>query len=110
MADKYLSGQPATWSGGDWNGAPGGTPGNPPLGDGVFDQRDIIAALAPAHYRTGPYAALLAVTDLDGVTVPEPPANMLVAVALLGLLIRSWRPFGTKILTHERFPPPPDMY
>ena len=53
---KYLTGEPATWGEGDWNGAPGGWPGNPPLGDGRFDQLDLIAALSDC-YLTGPYAA-----------------------------------------------------
>jgi hypothetical protein len=58
LANKWLTGQRATWGEGDWNGAPGGTPGDPPTGDGVFDQLDLVAALAPGHYLTGPYAAL----------------------------------------------------
>jgi hypothetical protein len=58
IAAKYLTLQPATWGEGDWNGAPGGNSGNPPAGDGIFNQLDIIAALGPAHYLTGPYAAL----------------------------------------------------
>ena len=58
VAAKYLTGQPATWGEGDWNGAPGGSQGNPPAGDGQFNQRDIIAALGPGHYLTGAYAAI----------------------------------------------------
>jgi hypothetical protein len=58
VAAKYLSGQPATWGEGDWDGAPGGEPGNPPAGNGLFDQTDIIAALAAGVYLTGPYAAV----------------------------------------------------
>ena len=58
QAAKYLTGQPATWGDGDWDGAPGGRPGSPPDGNGVFDQVDLIAALTPAHYLTGPYAAI----------------------------------------------------
>ena len=58
IAAKYLTGQAATWGDGDWNGAPGGKPGSPPAGDGQFNQMDIIAALGPNHYLTGPYAAL----------------------------------------------------
>jgi hypothetical protein len=58
VAAKYVTGRPATWGEGDWNGAPGGTLGNPPVGNGLFDQMDIIAALAPGHYLTGPYAAV----------------------------------------------------
>ena len=58
IAARYLTGQLATWGAGDWNGAPGGEPGNPPTGNGQFDQLDIIAALAPGHYLTGPYATI----------------------------------------------------
>ena len=59
IAAKYLSANPATWGEGDWNGAPGGQPDSPPAGDGFFNQLDIIAALAPGHYLTGPYAAIV---------------------------------------------------
>lgn len=45
MADKYGTGEPATWSEGDWTG------------DGVFDQLDIVASLQEGHYLQGPYAA-----------------------------------------------------
>lgn len=55
---KYLTGQPATWGEGDWDGAPGGAPGSPPSGNGLFDQLDIIVALAGGRYLQGPYAAL----------------------------------------------------
>ena len=58
IAAKYLSGQDAAWGEGDWNGAPGGEPGDPPAGDGKFDQLDIISALNADVYLTGPYAAL----------------------------------------------------
>ena len=58
IAAKYLTGQAATWGDGDWNGAPGGEQGSPPAGNGFFDQLDIIAALGPGHYLSGPYAAL----------------------------------------------------
>ena len=58
IAGKYLSGAAATWGEGDFNGAPGGEQGNPPAGNGFFDQLDIIAALGPGLYLTGPYAAL----------------------------------------------------
>jgi hypothetical protein len=50
--------QPATWGDGDWDGAPGGSPGSPPAGNGFFDQLDIIAALANGLYLQGPYAAV----------------------------------------------------
>jgi hypothetical protein len=58
IANKYLSGQAATWGEGDWNGAPGGNPGSPPAGDGLFDQRDIVAAQQGGVYLTGPYAVI----------------------------------------------------
>ena len=58
IAAKYLTGQAATWGEGDWNGAPGGTQGDPPAGDGQFNQLDIVSALGPAFYLTGPYAAI----------------------------------------------------
>ena len=58
VAGKYLSGQSATWSEGDWNGAPGGGQGSPPAGDGFFNQLDIIAAQLAGTYLTGPYAAV----------------------------------------------------
>jgi hypothetical protein len=58
QAGKYLTGQAASWGQGDWNGAPGGSPGNPPLGDGTFNQADVIAALSSGLYLTGPYGAL----------------------------------------------------
>jgi hypothetical protein len=58
VAGKYLSGRPASWGEGDWNGAPGGSPGNPPRGDGLFNTRDIVAAAQAGFYRRGKYAAL----------------------------------------------------
>jgi hypothetical protein len=58
IAAKYLTGQPATWGEGDWDGAPGGSQSEPPAGDGFFSQTDIIAALSAGFYLQGPYAAL----------------------------------------------------
>lgn len=58
VAAKYLTGQTATWGEGDWNGAPGGSPGDPPVGNGLFDQFDIIAAQQAGAYLTGAYAAI----------------------------------------------------
>ena len=54
---KYMTGATATWGDGDWNGAPGGSVGNPPVGDGVFNQLDMVAALQNGLYLGGPYAA-----------------------------------------------------
>ena len=45
--------------GGDWDGAPGGKQGEPPAGDGAFNQLDIIAALNADVYLKGPYAAIV---------------------------------------------------
>jgi hypothetical protein len=58
IAAKYLTGQAATWGQGDWDGAPGGSKGNPPAGNNRFDQLDIIAALANNLYLKGKYAAV----------------------------------------------------
>ena len=58
VAAKYLTGKPATWGEGDWDGAPGGQPDSPPTGNGLFDQVDVVAALATGTYLTGPYAAI----------------------------------------------------
>ena len=61
---KYLSGQPAVWSEGDWNR------------DGVFDQRDLLVVLQtqPPHYLQGPFGATSA--------TPQPQAE-----SSLGLVV-----------------------
>jgi hypothetical protein len=61
----YLTGQAATWGDGDWDGAPGGSPGQPPAGNGLFDQLDVVAAAQGAKYLTGPYAALVSGGQAD---------------------------------------------
>jgi hypothetical protein len=66
MGAKYVTGMPANWAEGDWDGAPGGQPGAPPPGDGLFDQSDIIAALGNGLYQFGPYAE-------GGAPAPLPP-------------------------------------
>ena len=61
QAGKYLTGESATWGEGDWDGAPGGEQGNPPPGDGYFDQLDIIAAFGSSpncFTPLAPYAAI----------------------------------------------------
>jgi hypothetical protein len=58
IAAKYLTGQPATWGEGDWDGGPGGSQDSPPQGNGLFDQLDIISALSAGKYLTGTYAAV----------------------------------------------------
>jgi hypothetical protein len=65
IAAKYLTGRPATWGEGDWNGAPGGKPGNPPPGDGLFNSLDIVAALTFGVYSTGPFAFQASVFDSE---------------------------------------------
>jgi hypothetical protein len=101
IAGKYLTGQPATWGEGDWNGAPGGSQDSPPVGDGQFNQLDIIAALGAGTYLTGPYNAVRAeVRAANGPTsvghgagaevlipVPEPSTLLL---AVLGLVAGLW--------------------
>ena len=58
QANKYRTGMPATWEEGDWNGAPGGYAGNPPIGDGVFDEKISWPHFKPpstCRARTAPY-------------------------------------------------------
>jgi hypothetical protein len=86
-AGKYLTGAAATWGEGDWDGAPGGSPGQPPVGNGRFDQADIIAALAGAHYLNGPYASLYSGNGPAAVAaVPEPAGLILALTSLVGLV------------------------
>ena len=95
QAGKYLTGQAASWAQGDWNGAPGGEPGSPPSGDGIFDQQDVIAALRTGLYLTGPYAGVGAVPDVgvrvgllsdpSYVAVAE-PSTWVLAMAAVGVL------------------------
>ncbi len=90
IAAKYLTEQPATWGEGDWDGSPGGQPGDPPSGNGFFDQLDIIAALSNGLYLTGPYAAASPSGiegDVDMTHVPEPAAWMLAALGALWLAV-----------------------
>ena len=113
IAAKYLTGQSATWGEGDWDGAPGGAPGDPPPGNGLFDQLDIIAALGAGTYLTGPYGALrpdggettssmepgfagsLAREELAGeiqlVYVPEPGTSALLIIAIILCALPRWR-------------------
>ena len=54
QAGKYLTGQAATWSEGDWNE------------DGGFDSRDIVTALAGGRYE-GPWQSALKDDVLESV-------------------------------------------
>ena len=74
QAAKQSTSQPATWGEGDWDGAPGGSPGNPPFGDGVFTQ--------PGHHRRPLRANTYLTGSYAAVPVPEPNS---VAMALVGL-------------------------
>ena len=87
IAGKYKSGQPATWGEGDWNGAPGGGLGRPPIGDGQFDQQDIVAALQANVYLTGPYAGIMPAGQSHDVPVPEPATIWLLVFGLSGWLM-----------------------
>jgi autotransporter-associated beta strand protein len=96
IASKYLSEEPATWGEGDWDGAPGGSEGEPPAGDGRFNQFDIIAALNAGIYLTGPYAAVKtdgAIDDgkVDLLSVPEPKSALLLGIALVIGVLRTRR-------------------
>jgi hypothetical protein len=97
IAGKYLTGQSATWGEGDWDSAPGGSPGNPPAGNGLFDQLDIIAALTAGHYLSGPYRAIqqdggdLVSVDLVSTAVPEPSAMPLAILGVLGVGVATRR-------------------
>jgi hypothetical protein len=97
VAGKYLTGQPATWGEGDWNGAPGGQQGSPPPGDGQFNQIDIVQAQQASLYLTGPYAAIQTagmaspgqILPAELTSVPEPASLVLALSGLVGLL--PWR-------------------
>ena len=119
IAAKYLTGQPATWGEGDWNGAPGGCQGYPPPGNGLFDQMDVIAALTNYHVHGGPYAAMVTggtqydqasamvgsltgsggLGDVDLVYVPEPSVIVLAAMGVVGLLAYSRHRPCTMVVT-----------
>lgn len=55
MSQFFRDGLAHTWTGGDFNGAPGGSNILPPVGDGVFDEDDIMASLVHGLLNTGPY-------------------------------------------------------
>lgn len=80
QAGKYMTGEPASWSQGDWGGGPGGFPGFPPPGDGLFNQFDIIAAQQAGTYGNGPYAAVSASAVM---AVPEPEGFVLLACGVV---------------------------
>jgi endonuclease/exonuclease/phosphatase family metal-dependent hydrolase len=83
---KYETGNAATWGDGDWDGAPGGSQGNPPVGDGVFHFDDVFAALATGNYETGSYVS----GGLVPTAVPEPDSS-LVATGVFLVTVASCR-------------------
>jgi hypothetical protein len=96
---KYETGQPATWGEGDWDGAPGGSPGSPPTGSGQFDFDDIFASLVTGNYETGPYATGAATS-----AVPEPSTMMLVLVSLVTLAAMGRKEEDGRRKTEDRRP------
>jgi hypothetical protein len=96
QAAKYLSEREATWGEGDWDAAPGGQPGRPPIGDGRFDQRDIIAALQTGLYLQGPYAAAgPPPTRRVARAIPEPSSHLLMGLAVFWAIARVRRIKGS---------------
>ena len=71
---KFETGRPATWEEGDWNL------------DGIFDTKDIIAALGAGLFETGPYAAGADGIDEDVASVPEPLTLTMATTAFLMFL------------------------
>lgn len=84
VAAKYLTGEAATWGEGDWDGAPGGSVADkmPPLGNGQFDQLDIIAALGAGQYLQGTYCTE---AGMAARAIPEPSAWFLLACGIVSL-------------------------
>lgn len=83
VSGKYLTGEPATWGEGDWNGAPVMFSAGPPVGDGLFNQLDIVAAQQAGLYLAGSYAAVQVDTF---VALPEPSGFLLTGMGFLGVL------------------------
>lgn len=77
QAGKYRKDEPASWSEGDWNGAPGGRVGLPPIGDGLFNESDLIAAFQGGIYRTGDYAGR------PGTVVPVPECRGWIMIVVM---------------------------
>ena len=59
----------------------------------MFDQLDIVAALAAGTYLTGPYAAISPpgggdLAEVDLINVPEPVSGILLVVGVVATAIR----------------------
>ncbi len=83
-AGKYLSGLAATWGEGDWNGL-NPTAALPHVGDGMFDQLDIIALLQSSPSDSF-NAVRRPIPNLPARGVPEPPGPLLAVIALVVLV------------------------
>lgn len=83
QAGKYRTGESASWSDGDWNGAPGGRIGLPPIGDALFNESDLIAAFQNGLYRTGNYSVDGAQTK----NIPEPSSWTLTMTSIIGAYV-----------------------
>ena len=67
---RFRNGEAATWEDGDWDGAPNGRLARPPEGNGVFDNQDLITALAADQWLAGSY-----LTDDNDSVAGEPPVD-----------------------------------
>jgi hypothetical protein len=72
QSGKYLTGEPADWSEGDWNG------------DGQFNQKDIVFALQSGDFLHRSFAAQGATKDTSNVyNFPGPPSSTAVGTSEL---------------------------
>jgi hypothetical protein len=90
VAGKYLTGEPATWGEGDWNGVPVVLSARPPEGDGLFNQLDIVAAQQAGLYLTGSYGAdspaAISPNSVTPASIPVPEPSSLLLSVMAGLL------------------------
>jgi hypothetical protein len=76
---------------GEWDGAPPGSQGKPPGGDGRFDRKDIVAALQAGKYLTGPFAAFPPAEVCANVFCPVPQPDTLVLLIVGGAVFLAYR-------------------
>ena len=96
---KYRSGEFASWSEGDWNGAPGGRRGLPPIGDGLFNESDLIAAFKNGLFRTGDYSA----REVQTINVSEPNGSPRIIATIIGCIVL--RIMGLRVICDSKAPP-----